>query len=85
MAALCFDRMGKETRREAPAGNSHARKRVVTDDKKNRSLKGRHMWFDDVCTASKRTPGIRVAGHKEPQGEKATRECTHAFSTRFGA
>jgi len=29
LAALCLDRVGKDTRREAPAGNSHARKRVV--------------------------------------------------------
>jgi len=43
LAALCFNQVGKETRREAPEVNSHARKRVVTEDKQNRGPKGRHI------------------------------------------
>ncbi len=34
---------GQQTRREAPAGGSHARKRVVSRDKQNRGLKGRYI------------------------------------------
>jgi len=34
--------VGNKTRREAPEVSSHARERVVTDDKQNRGPKGRY-------------------------------------------
>jgi len=42
LTTLCFDRVGNKTRREAPEVSSHARERVVTDDKQNRGPKGRY-------------------------------------------
>jgi hypothetical protein len=49
--------MAKGTRREAPALNSHARERVVTDDNRNRGLKGRHILTEPFITPSLLTRG----------------------------
>ena len=47
---------GHETRREAPAGGSHARKRVVAYDKPNRGLKGTLMPNDSFKASPTRSP-----------------------------
>ena len=43
VANLVLRSSGRRTRREAPAGSSHARKRAVSRDKQNRGLEGQHI------------------------------------------